>query len=129
MSLYLQVADEAVGIELRLVDGQFVDDDASVKKWPQLHVCRQVTDVGQCVALVDGTEIVDTQVEWPFQSYRSHGDVHARLLRYHSRHLIYCPVLDGRQIEQCGEYHKQQEGRQHRNPHPHEQFLHRQWFL
>ena len=59
VALHPQVADEAVGVHLRLVDAQLVDDHPIVKQRSQLHVHRQMPHVGQRVALMDDAEVVD----------------------------------------------------------------------
>ena len=118
------VADKSVGIESGTLQRQFVDHHATVKQRAQLHVGGQLLHVGQGVALVDGPEAVEPQVQRPLQAHGAYADVHTRLLRHYRRHTVYRPVLYRRHIEQCGEEDKQQDGRQGRDGRPFYSFLH-----
>ena len=64
MALYHRCFHEAVGVQLRVGDLQFVDDDAFLQQRPQLDVGHHVFDVGNGVALVNHHEVVDGQIQW-----------------------------------------------------------------
>ena len=53
MSFDTQIADKTIGIELGFRQRQLIDYNPFIKQRPQLHVSRQVSYVGQRVALVN----------------------------------------------------------------------------
>ena len=80
--------------------------------------------MGDRVVLLDGLEAVDAQIERKLEAYMLHRDLHACLFRGDGYYLLYRPVLDGWEIEECGEYDKQQNGCENRDPNPLQMFLH-----
>ena len=104
MAFHLQVADKAVGVESGIAHRQFVEHNLTAEQRPQLHTDGQMANVGQRVALMNGAELVDAQIERPFQVDVPHADLHARLIRSNGRHFLYGPVLHWRYIKQGGQY-------------------------
>ena len=129
--LYAGGIDESVGVQRRVAHHQFLDDDTLLQQRHQLYVDHQPLHVGNGVPAVarfpwcNHLEVVNGQVERERQVDMADADVHAGLLGSDVGHLVYCPVLDGRQIEQHGQDDEQKDGAEQQSQYPPQGFLHR----
>ena len=101
-----QVADKTVGVDLRLLERQFVDDHPLLQQGQQSDVGHEfpdvgngVLEVGDAVVGLNGPEALDAQVERELQTDMLHRDIHACLFRDGGSHLLHRPVLYGWEIE------------------------------
>ena len=80
----------------------------------QPDIGHELLDVGygvfylwQGIILLDDAETVNPQVERELEADVVNADFHTSLLGSDSSRLLYRPVLNRGQVEQCGEYEKQ----------------------
>ena len=98
-SLHVCCLYEITRIYLYPIDFQLIDNHTFIHQWLKLYINYKTTYISNGI-LLDDLNLIDFQIEGERQADIPYGDVHARLFRGNSCHLIYSPVLHGRTIEQ-----------------------------
>ena len=94
-------------IDFYLSNVKFVNLNLLLEQWQQLYVGKQMADIGNSifdlrkrVVGLNNLHIIQPKIQRKFEVYVTYGNFKARFFRSIFGHMLYSPILNGREVKQ-----------------------------